>query len=158
MSGKYYIPNRFVGMSVDEGKALLEAAGVKFLGSRLERFFEIIVPDTMTISRDSPRMQVIYDSDGNLRGNISVGADPTEEGAVQLFQRFCVTFDIITIDNHDYAVGKVFNGNKLAYESEHIPFPTLPSARKKMAAKAIELAMTWVDTLWPDWRNPPAYW
>lgn len=158
MGGKYYIPNRFEGMTVGEGRALLEAAGVKFLGSKLDRFFEIIIPDTMTITRESPRMQIILDSDGNHRGNIRVGSDPREEGTVQLFQRFCVTFDIITKEGHEYALGKVFNGSKLAFESEHIPFPTLPSARKMMAEKAIDLALQWVNTFYPEWRNPSAYW
>jgi hypothetical protein len=158
MSSKHFIPMKFAGYSPEKGRQIFEAAGIKFVKPFLDRFYEVILPDGLQMSFINPRMKVITGKDGGQRAGIIVGTEPKEDGHIQLFHRFCVTFDILNKDGHDYVVGRVFNCNTIAFESEPIPFPKLASVRKKMVEKALGVALEWVSTYYPEWKDPAAYW
>lgn len=158
MSGKQYIPNRFERFDTARGRQILESEGVQFVGTFLDRFFEVILPQHLRIYNFGPRMKLIVDNNNRTRACILASSNPKEDSSIMLNQRFCVTFDLVTDKGLDYVIGIVFDGNKPAFQSERIPFPTLTSKRKVAAEKAIALALAWVGTFYPDWENPASYW
>lgn len=158
MSSKQYIPKKFECFTTEKGKQILEAEGVQFVGMFLERFFEIMLPSNLRIYTFGPRMKLLVDSNERTRAYILSSTSPKEDSSIMLNQRFCVTFDVVADAGKEYVVGMVFDGNKTVFQSDRISFPALPPVRKEAAEKAIALALEWVNTFYPEWKNPAAYW
>jgi hypothetical protein len=143
-----------------DAKAILEAAGVKFLGpvEGDEMFQYVEFPQGWKkVATDHSMWSDLLDDKGRERASIFYKAAFYDRSAhMSLSCRFGVSFDYDRFDKENVGVANVTDGGKVVHTTE--PIPANGEKRYDTSDKANKVAVEWLDTNHPDWRNPGAYW
>lgn len=143
-------------------KAILEAAGVKFLGvvEGDDMFQYVDLPrGWKKMATDHSMWSKLVDDKGRERASIFYMAAFYDRSAhMSLSTRFGVRRDYDRQDNENVAVAHVMDGSKVVHTTEPIQLPTDDRKKYKVAEQADKVAVEWLDKNHPDWRNPGAYW
>lgn len=141
-------------------KAILEAAGVKFLGvvEGDDMFQYVALPQAWKkVATDHYMWSKLVDEKGRERARIFYKAAVYDRSArISLSCRFGVSFDYDRFDKENIGVTNVTDGGKVVHTTE--PIPANGEKRYETSDKANKIAVEWLDTNHPDWRNPVAYW
>jgi len=142
-------------------KAILEAAGVKFLGEvEGDPMFQYVElpPNWRKAPNDHPMWSKLVDEKGRERARIFYKAAFYDRSAhMSLTTRFHIECDYDRQEKNGEVVMNVFDIDKNIYTTNPI---NLPDKREiyKVAKQAGILAATWLEKKYPDWKNPGAYW
>jgi len=143
-----------------DAKAILEAAGVKFLGpvegDPLFQYVEL-PEDWQKVPTDHSMWSKLVDNKGRERASIFYKAAFYDRGAhMSLSCRYGMAFDYDRFDKESVGVANVTDGGKVVHTTD--PIPGNGENRYDVCDKANEVAHAWLDKNQPDWRNPGAYW
>jgi len=141
-------------------KAILEAAGVKFLGvvEGDDMFQYVELPEGWKKVATSHSMHSkLVDDKGRERASIFYKAAFYDRSAnMSICRRFSVSFDWTRFDKDKVGVTNVTDGDKVVYTTE----PLQAEDKKGWDVEEVtnKVAIEWLDESYPDWRNPGAYW
>lgn len=144
-----------------DAKAILEAAGVKFLGVvEGDCMFQYVeLPQGWKrVATDHSMWSKLVDDKGRERASIFYKASFYDRSArMSLSCRFGVSFDYDRFDKENVGLSNVTDGGKVIHTTE--PISTAEGEnRYDVRNKANKLAVEWLDKNHPDWLNPGAYW
>ena len=143
-----------------DAKAILEAAGVKFLGvvEGDDMFQYVELPQGWKrVETDHSMWSKLVDDKGRERACIFYKAAFYDRSAhMLLFCRYGVSFNYDGFDKESVAVANVMDDDKGIHTTE--PIPANGKKRYDMKDRANKVAVEWLDANHPDWRNPGAYW
>lgn len=167
-------------------KAILEVAGVKFIGvvEGDNIFQRVELPKGWKKEADEhPLWSKLVDDKGrerasiffyagkslgphfnltlSLHSGVSVDSSFPEKiigrSAYMLLScRFEVSFDYDRFDKENVGVANVTDSGEVVHATE--PIFANGEARYDVSDKANKIALEWLDENYPDWRNPGAYW
>lgn len=144
-----------------DAKAVLEAAGVKFLGvvEGDDMFQYVELPHGWKkVETDHSMWSKLVDDKGRERASIFYKAAFYDRSAhMSLSCRFGVSFDYGRFDKDNIGVANVTDNGKVIHTTEPISVAE-GDKRWDVSDKAKALAVAWLDENHPDWRNPGAYW
>ena len=142
-------------------KAILEAAGVKFLGvvEGDDMFQYVELPkEWKKAATDHSMWSKLVDDKGRERASIFYKAAFYDRSAhMSLSCRFGVSFDYARFDKENIGVANVTDGGKVIHTIEPITVND-DEKRYDVNDKANKVAVEWLDKNHADWRNPGAYW
>jgi hypothetical protein len=143
-------------------KAILEAAGVKFLGvvDGDDIFQYVKLPEGWKKEPTHHSMwSNLVDDKGRVRALIFYKATFYDRSAhLELQRRFDVKQDYDK-KKENVAVTHVTDGGKVIHTTGPIPLPEDDYDQKCEVLKEVKAkAITWLDENYPDWRDPGAYW
>ncbi len=146
-----------------DAKAILKAAGVKFLGDvdGDEMFQYVEFPQGWNkLATNHPMWSKLMDDKGRERAIIFYKAAFYDRSAhMSLSTRFGVSQDYDRRNKEGVAVAHVTDCGKVVYTTESIPLPTDDDHKKyNIVELANNAAVEWLNKNHPDWRNPGAYW
>jgi len=143
-------------------KAILEAAGVKFLGvvEGDDMFQYVELPQGWKkVATDHSMWSKLVDDKGRERASIFYKAAFYDRSAhMSLSTRFGVRRDYDRQDKENVAVAHVTDGSNVVHATEPIQLPTDDRKKYEVAEQANKAAVEWLDKNHADWRNPGAYW
>lgn len=143
-----------------DAKAILEAAGVKFLGvvDGDDMFQYVELPEGWKkVPTDHSMWSKLVDDKGRERAGIFYKAAFYDRSAhMSLSCRFGVSFDYDRFDKESIGVATVTDGGKVVHTTD--PIPANGKECYDVSNKANKAAVEWLDKNHPDWRNPGAYW
>lgn len=142
-------------------KAILEAAGVKFLGQvegdDMFQYVEFPQGWKKVGQPDHSMWSNLVDDKGRVRATIFYKAAFYDRSAqMSLSCRFGCAFDYDRFDKENIGVANITDGGKVVHTPE--PIPANGEERYDVSDKANKVAVEWLDQNHPDWRNPGAYW
>ncbi len=145
-----------------DAKAILEAAGVKFLGivEGDEMFQYVEFPlGWKKVATDHSMWSKLVDDKGRARASIFYKAAFYDRSAhMSLSMRFGVQEDYDRQDTEGVAVAHVTDCGKVIHTTEPIQLPADAREKFEIADQANKAAGAWLDRNYPEWRNPGAYW
>ena len=141
-------------------KAILEAAGVKFI---------CVVPDDPMFqvvelpegwqkkATDHSMHSNLVDNKGRARARIFYKAAFYDRSAnLSLARRYNVSFDYDRSEKEGVGVANATDGDSVIFSTE--PVPVNREKSWETSEQANKLAVEWLDQNYPDWKNPGAYW
>lgn len=141
-------------------KAILEAAGVKFLGpvEDDDMFQYVEFPQGWKkVATDHSMYSKLVDDKGRTRASIFYKAAFYDRSAhVSLSCRFAVSFDYARFDKENVGIANVTDGGQVIHTVELVP--AKGEDPYNVRDKANKFAVEWLDKNHPEWRNPGAYW
>lgn len=141
-------------------KTILEAAGVKFLGSvESDEIFQYVeLPKGWKkVATDHFMWSMLVDNKGRKRAYIFYKARTYDRNAhMSLSSRFSVSFDYARFDKEKVGIANVIDGDNVIHATQ--PIPANGKKSFEVSAEANAAAIKWLDMKYPDWRNPSAYW
>ena len=155
------LPTDMRGYDGYEAKAVLEAAGVRFLGvvEGDEIFQYVELPEGWNkVGTEPPFRSQLVDAKGNERGRISFKPEYWDRRAhINLTRRFGPWEDYDRKRKENVTVVKVVDYGRVLYITDPIQLPEGYWERRKIVKKSFALATSWLDKNHPDWRDPNAY-
>ncbi len=143
-------------------KAVLEAAGVKFLGEVEDdpMFQYVELPAGWKKEpTNHPMWSKLLDDKGREHASIFYKAAFYDRNArLHLTPRFGFHRDYDKEEKEGIAVTHITDGVNVIHTTKPIKLPDDNLKRYEVSHKADETAVTWLDKRYPDWRNPGAYW
>lgn len=144
-----------------DAKAILEAFGVKFLGvvSGDDLFQYVELPQGWKKEATSESMfSKLIDDRGRERAVIFYKAAFYDRSAhLALSCRFRVVVDYDRFNKEQIGVASVTDSGKVVHTTEKV-VRSDGENRWSVIDKANDLAVEWLDTNYPDWKSPSAYW
>lgn len=144
-----------------DAKAVLEAAGVKFLGVvKDDPMFQYVeLPNGWKKVATSHSMHSdLVDDKGRKRAGIFYKAAFYDRSAhLSVNRRYNATIDYNLPEKDKVAVGLVTDGNVEIYRTDPVAFEN-DKDRYDAQDKALALAKTWLDQYFPNWGDASAYW
>ena len=160
--GSDTLPTEMGRHSDFDTKAILEAAGVKFLGSvEGDEIFQYVEfpQGWKKVATDHSMWSNLVDDKGRVRASIFYKAAFYDRSAhMSLSTKFGVSRDYDRQDKENVAVARVTDGGKVVHTTEPIQLPTDDRQKYEVAGQADKAAVEWLDKNHADWRNPGAYW
>jgi len=151
-----------MGHDDEHTKAVLEAAGVKFLGVvEGDPMFQYVkLPKGWKkMPTDHSMWSKLVDEKGRERAAIFYKAAFYDRRAnMRLSTRFSASRDYERQNKEGVAVAHVMDCGKVVHTTEPIKLPADTLEKYEVAEKADQAAAAWLDKNYPDWRNPAAYW
>ncbi len=143
------------------GQSFLEAAGVRFLGpvegDELFQYAEVPLGWTEQETAN-PRVTKLVDDKGRERGSTFYKPDFYDRYAhMSLVCRFDTRRDF-DIEEEGSIVWHVTDCGRVVYSTPPVKHSTDVSAQSAQADQARDVAIQWLDTHYPDWRDCNAYW
>lgn len=143
-----------------EAQAILEAAGVKFLGvvegDDMFQFVEF-PQGWKKVATDHSMWSDLVDDKGRKRASIFYKAAFYDRSAfISLTCRYGATFDYDRFDKEGVAVAMVTDCGKPIYTTD--PIPANGKEKFDLSDETKKVAIAWLDENYPDWQNPGAYW
>lgn len=158
--GSDTLPTDIGGDSDYDEKAILKAAGVKFLGSlKGDKMFQYVeLPQGwQKVATDHSMWSKLVDDKGRERASIFYKAAFYDRSArMSLSCRYGVSLDYDRFYKENVGVANVMDGGKVIHTTE--PLPADSEKRYEVRDRTREVAIEWLDRNHPDWRNPGAYW
>ncbi len=142
-------------------KAVLEAAGVKFLGivedDPLFQYVEL--PNGWKkVATDHSMWSNLVDNKGRKRASIFYKAAFYDRSAhIGVNRRYGISIDYNRLDAEKVAVAMVTDGNAVIFATDPIGFEE-DEARYDAEDKARAIAASWLDEHYPNWKDASAYW
>lgn len=157
------LPTDLRGSTEYNSRAILEAAGVKFVCEVPDDpMFQVVELPAGWEKKptDHSMWSDLVDDKGRKRASIFYKAAFYDRSAhMGLETRFGIRQDYERQDKENVAVVHVMDCGKVVFATEPIQ---LPSERSKEYYEVSEAArsgaIAWLDQNYPDWRNPGAYW
>lgn len=145
-------------ITTDNGKAILESYGVKFLGAvdgdPLFQFVELPAGWRKRPTGHSMWSELV-DHNGKSRASIFYKAAFYDRDAfVRLDQRFSVVLDYEQHDRHSVAFAK--DEEKVIYATDPVAYGERKSF--DVDREQLQAAERWISERYPDWKNVAAYW
>lgn len=159
------LPSRFSGR---EGKEILEAAGVKFLGPvQGDPLFQCVELPAgwIMMATDHYMWTNLVDEKGRRRASIFYKPEFYDRDAhIDLSCRFAVNSNFQREKDEGVAVFDVRDCDRIIFSTE--PAALIKDAQTRedrLANYALEdearaAAVAWLEERYPDWKNPGAYW
>ena len=145
-----------------DAKAILEAAGVKFLGEvEGDPMFQYVELPAgwKKAPTDHSMWSKLLDDKGRERASIFYKATFYDRSAhLSLTTRFGFRRDYDREEKEGVAVTYVTDGGNIIHTTEAIKMPDDRQKRYEVGDKADKAASAWLNKQYPDWRNPGAYW
>jgi hypothetical protein len=143
-------------------KAILEAAGVRFLGvvEGDEMFQYVELPGGWVKKpTDHSMWSNLVDDKGRERASIFYKAAFYDRRAhINLTTRFGVRKDYERENQDNVAVARVTDGRNIIHTTDPVQLPEDRGERYKLSDKVYAAAVEWLNQNYPDWKNPGAYW
>ena len=143
-------------------KAILEAAGVKFLGEvEGDPMFQYVeLPEGWKkMPTDHSMWSKLLDDKGRERASIFYKAAFYDRSAhLGLSRRFGFRRDHDRRDKEGVAITHVTDGDNVIHATKPIKLPKDKRKQYEVAQKADKAAIAWLNKQYPEWRNPGAYW
>lgn len=146
-----------------EAKAVIEAAGVEFLGVVPgDPLFQYVTlpPGWQKRATEHAMWTDLLDDKGRARARIFYKAAFYDRHAhLYVERRFIYHKDYDRLHNERVAVGIVTDCGKVIYETAPRQLPAEDS-RECFAIedRAVAEARAWLDSHYPDWESPTSYW
>lgn len=160
--GSDTLPTNMGRFSDYDTKAILEAAGVKFLGVvEGDPIFQYVeLPQGWKkMPTDHSMWSKLVDNKGRERASIFYKAAFYDRSAhMSLSTRFGVQRDYDRQEKEGVAVAHVTDCGKVVHTTEPIQLPADDRKKYEVADQANRSAVEWLDNNHPDWRNAGAYW
>jgi hypothetical protein len=141
-------------------KAILEAAGVKFICTVPDDpMFQVVeLPKGwQKKATDHSMHSNLVDDKGRVRAQIFYKAAFYDRSAnLSLTRRYNVSFDYDRSKKEGVGVANVTDGDKVIFSTE--PIPVNREKSWETSEQANKLAIEWLNQQYPDWGNPGAYW
>jgi hypothetical protein len=141
-------------------KAILESAGVKFLGAveddPLFQYVELPL-GWKKVPTDHSMWSNLVDDKGRVRAMIFYKAAFYDRDAhLSISQRYDVRFDYDRFNNEHVAVAHVMDSEKVLYTTDPIDGTGIKSY--EASDMAMPLATAWLEEHFPEYKNPAKYW
>lgn len=142
-------------------KAILEAAGVKFLGE-VEgdaKFQYVELPEGWKkVATDHSLWSHLYDERWRKRAAMFYKAAFYDRDAfIRAECRYSVDYDYDRAEAEGVAVGQVMDCGEVIHSMDPMPIPPEDDIGETTRT-ARAAAEAWLDGKFPDWRDPAAYW
>jgi len=158
--GSDTLPSEIGRHSDYDEKAILEAAGIKFLGvvEGDDMFQYVEFPqDWKKMATDHSMWSKLVDDKGRERASIFYKAAFYDRSAfMSLTRRYGATFDYDRFDKEGVAVAIATDCGKPIYTTD--PIPANGKEKYDISDEVKKVAIEWLDENYPDWQNPGAYW
>lgn len=145
-------------------KAILEAAGVKFLGvvAGDEIFQHVDLPvGWKKVATDHSMWSDLVDDNGRKRAAIFYKAAFYDRSAhMNLIRRFDVgeARDEEGVKAKKVVVMIVIDCDKIVFSTEPVDRPEDWDDENNILQQSRQVAVDWLNANYPDWQNPGAYW
>jgi len=143
-------------------KAILEAAGVKFLGEvEGDPMFQYVELPAgwKKAPTDHSMWSKLLDDKGRERASIFYKAAFYDRSArLSLTTRFGFRRDYDKEEKEGLAVTYVTDGGNVIHTTKPIKLPDDRQKRREVGHKTDNAASAWINKHYPDWQNPGAYW
>jgi len=141
-------------------KAILESAGIKFLGvvedDPLFQYVELPL-GWKKIPTDHSMWSNLIDDKGRVRAMIFYKAAFYDRDAhLSINRRYDVQFDYDRFDNEHVAVARVMDSEKVIYVTD--PIDGIGMKSYEASDMALPLAIAWLEEHFPEYENPAKYW
>lgn len=144
-----------------DAKAVLEAAGVKFLGVIEDdpMFQYVELPDGWKkVATGHSMWSDLVDDKGRKRAGIFYKAAFYDRSAhIGVNRRYGINIDYNHLDVENVAVAMVTDGEAAIFTTDSIGFEE-DKARYDAQNKACALAVAWLNEHYPNWEDASAYW
>jgi len=144
-----------------DAKAVLEAAGVKFLGIvEDDPIFQYVeLPNGWKkVATDHSMWSDLVDDKGRKRASIFYKAAFYDRSAnLGVNRRYGINIDYSRLDAEKVVVAMVTDGEDVIFTTDPVGFEE-DEARYDAQDKARKLAKVWLDENFPEWKNAAAYW
>jgi len=154
------LPTEFNSYGEYNAKAILEAAGVKFLGvvDGDPMFQYVELPQGWKkVATDHSMWSQLVDDKGRERASIFYKAAFYDRSAhLSLNCRYSTRFDYDRFEKENVGVTNITDGSKVVHAFDMVP--AAGEERYAVADKLNQLALNWLNENYPDWRNPGSYW
>ncbi|MDO8536648.1 MAG: hypothetical protein Q7R94_00155 [bacterium] len=141
-------------------KAILEVAGVKFLGTvEGDDMFQYaeFPKGWKKVPTDHSMWSKLVDENGRERASIFYKAASYDRSAhMTASRRFGLRFDYARFDRTEVGVTDVTDGDKVVYTT--VPIPGNGKKSYEVSGLANQRAAKWLNRNYPDWKNASAYW
>jgi len=158
---KSFVSSTTLPTDMREAKAVLEAAGVKFLGVVEDdpMFQYVELPNGWKKVATSHSMYSdLVDDKGRKRAGIFYKAAFYDRSAhLSVNRRYGTSIDYDRLEKEKVAVATVTDGNDVIFTAEPVKFEENEDgydAEKKARA----LAIAWLNEHYPNWEDASAYW
>jgi hypothetical protein len=184
--GKLFLPRQIECLGGYDARGILEAAGVKFLGAvqGAPEFLHVELPTgwktvkfVATLPTSLQDVDFYIPDDGHFYHLLDANHRPRAEIADQVetesagfdgdrfcmdvVARFSLGYDTVSTEwDNGRAVWEVLDCNKVIYFTLPIAVPkdvTIEQA-SQISHAAEARGIEWLNSHYPDWRNPGAYW
>lgn len=144
-------------------KAVLEAAGVKFLGPvEGDDAFQYVElpPGWEKMPSEHPMWSHLLDDKGRERAAIFYKAAFYDRSShLSLNCRYSVRQDFEEQRNNGVAVAQVRDGQAVIYSTEPVKLPKEHDQKFfELGELSVKKATEWLKAKFPEWENPGAYW
>lgn len=152
-----------VQMLGENTRAMLEAAGVRFLGPvEGDKLFQYVeLPSGWRKSATAGSLYTdLLDDKGRKRASIFYKAEFCDRVAhIRASPRFRITLDFERERRDNMAIGVVFDGEEVIFATEPTRLPSEHNTQFfEIGDNAKRLTKDWLAERYPDWENPAAYW
>jgi len=143
-------------------KKILEDAGMEFLGMvEGDKLFQYVrLPlGWQKVATDHSMWSNLVDDKGRIRARIFYKAAFYDRDArLSLTTRFGIQYEYDREDTEHVAIASVTDCGKVIHATAPIPLPEDDRKRFESSDKAKEAAKAWLDSSYPNWKNPGLYW
>jgi hypothetical protein len=158
---KSFVSSTTLPTDMREAKAVLEAAGVKFLGVvEDDPIFQYVeLPNGWKKVATSHSMHSdLVDDKGRKRAGIFYKAAFYDRSAhLSVNRRYGTSIDYDRLEKEKVAVATVTDGNDVIFTAEPVKFEE-DKARYDAQDEARALAVAWLNEHFPNWEDASAYW
>ena len=156
------LPTSF-GSINSKGKAILEKAGVKFLGQVSDDpvFQQVELPSGWKkVATDHSMWSNLVDGQGRIRANIFYKAAFYDRSAhTSVTRRYAVNFDYKREEAEGVAVAEVRDGEIVLFSTEPVKVPADQDKEYFKITDGVKAtAHKWLQQNFPQWEDPGAYW
>jgi hypothetical protein len=161
--GSDTLPTEMGRYSDFDTKAILEAAGVKFLGpvEGDDMFQYVEFPQGWKkVVTDHSMWSKLVDDKGRVRASIFYKAAFYDRRAhMGLDRRYSVSEDYDRQKKEGVAIAHVKDIDNVIFSTEPVQLPAERNEKYyEITDAATQKAAEWLDAQYPDWKNPGAYW
>lgn len=160
--GSDTLPAKISSYGDFDEKKILKDAGVEFLGMvEGDKLFQYVKlpPGWQKVATDHSMWSNLVDDKGRIRARIFYKAACYDRDArLSLTTRFGIQYEYDREDTEHVAIASVTDCGKVIYTTAPIPLPEDDRKRFESSDKAKEAAKAWLDSNYPNWKNPGLYW